>query len=313
MKSRWQPHATLLLIACLFGLVPVACQRAADTPAATSATPSVPANVSSRPVPDGSPNPTPPAPLPFIPQVMAAGAVVPEPQDSDWLNQPFAEATAAEPPPNALPPLRTLAGKSVGKIATEVQSLWPQIRFQAATASSERPQVLLHTAQGPIRIELWTDVAPNHCRSFLALVQAGYYDGLRFEARLGDPNLPGTARAVSAGSPEGDAQPLASVGYWLRPEILSDAEAERRQVRHVRGLVGAVRAFDQPDSASCQFYVCLEALPERDGQYTLFGRVVTGLEALDALHDQPLIAAGAPPWLFQTPLVITRAESLRRN
>lgn len=255
-----------------------------------------------------APAPVPTAPMPEVPVVLPAGAVetVP-PVAEDWLHQPFVEAISPEPPPDALPPVRTLAGKSVGKLAAEVHRLWPTIRFRDASGRPLTHLVTLQTHKGKIVIELFPEIAPNHCRSFLALCLAGYYDGLQIETRIGDPADAASPRAVAGGSPEGDGNERASLGYWLRPEILTDAEAARRKVAHVRGIVGAVPGAGLPHAAGCRFYICLTDVPQMNGHYTLFGKVIEGLSILDELHGQPVRETPTPPWQFLTPLVIEKA------
>lgn len=304
MLSRQPARAAGLLV--LFVTL-IGCQNNTPPAAKQPAPPPV------TPPPTAPPAAIPSTTLPEVPVVLPAGAVetVP-PVAGDWLHQPFVDAISPEPPPDALPPVRTLAGKSVGKLAAEVHRLWPTIRFRDSGGRPLTHQVTLQTSKGRIVIELYPEIAPNHCRSFLALCQAGYYDGLQIETRIGDPADAASPRAVAGGSPEGDGNELASLGYWLRPEILTDAEAAKRQVQHVRGIVGAVHGYGLPNSAACKFYVCLTDIPQMNGQYTVFGKVIDGLPILDELHGQPVRETPTPPWQFTTPLVIEKAAVTTR-
>ncbi len=103
-----------------------------------------------------------------------AAAVVIDPR----LRQPFAEATLSDPPDGVQrPPDLTFAGKSAGLIYEEVMKRWDGIAFVAPSGKKLAYTATLDTDAGPIEIALLSDVAPNHVRSFVALAQAGYYDG----------------------------------------------------------------------------------------------------------------------------------------
>lgn len=309
---------------CLIGLT-AALTSCNNRPApaagqATSSTREIPPSTSgASPVSQPPPRPVDTAALPEIPTVVPAGATAPAASRSlgtepagDWLHQPFADAVSAEVPSDALPPLRTRTGLSVGKLASEVERLWPGIRFRRSDGTAVQYQVTLSTARGSLVIDLWPDIAPNHCRNFIALCQAGYFNGLLLEARSGSPEELNSPRLVVGGSPEGNSREQASLGYWLRPEILTEAEAGRRQVKHIRGVVGAWRSPRWPDAAGCMFYICLTDAPDMDGAYTLFGRVQEGLSVVDELYSQAVGPQAGLLWPFTAPLTIERAAVLSR-
>ncbi|MEX0887103.1 MAG: peptidylprolyl isomerase [Phycisphaeraceae bacterium] len=139
------------------------------------------------------------------------------------------------------------------------------------------PQVQLETSAGPMTLELWNDVAPQHAESFLKLVDKGFYDGLTFH-RI----IPGFV--VQGGCPRGDG--TGGPG-WNVPAEFNDRE-------HHKGVLSMARSAD-PDSAGSQFFICLtrEHCQHLDGQYTAFGRVIEGLDAVDHLADTPLADARA--------------------
>lgn len=245
-------------------------------------------------------------------QPVSATTVEANEPTADWLHQPFEDATTTEVV-GGLPPLKTLTGKSIGKLYLEVKRLWPTIRFRTGDGKPIHYHAVFHTTRGEIEMEFLPEVAPNHVRSFLALARAGFYDGMRFESRVGDPANPSQPRAIAAASPEGDGNELAGVGYFLRPEVLNDVEAAKRKIRHEAGMVGAVHAYQQPNAACCRFYVCLSDAPQLDGAYTLFGRITRGLAILDELHRQPVQNSPVPPPLFLEPLVIEKVVVMEKN
>ncbi len=224
-----------------------------------------------------------------------AGPAMPE----DPQHQSFAKAIRAQPPANALPPHKTLTGKSVGKIFTEVEKLWPEIRFTDGQGRKLQYQARIETDLGVLELELLPEIAPNHVRSFVALAKVGYYDGLRFENRIGAPTTP-PPHLIEAGSPEGDGKELASVGYWLNSEI--PMKNDKPAIHHETGVVGAGRG-PEPDSDGCRFYISLSAAPALDGEYTIFGRVTRGLDVAQRIFELPVHDAQADAAFLKPPTI----------
>ncbi|HZS34643.1 MAG TPA: peptidylprolyl isomerase [Methylomirabilota bacterium] len=126
--------------------------------------------------------------------------------------------------------------------------------------------VIVMERGGEIWIELFPEDAPKTVESFVALAARGFYDGLTFHRVV-----PGFV--VQGGDPKGDGS--GGPGYRLK--------AEFNQRRHVRGTVAMARAQD-PDSAGSQFYICFGPQPHLDGQYTVFGQVVEGMDVVDRIQ-----------------------------
>lgn len=127
-------------------------------------------------------------------------------------------------------------------------------------------QIRIATAHGDVVFSLFPDDAPRHSAAFIKLADAGFYDGLTFH-RV-EPGF-----VVQGGDPKGDG--TGGPGYHL------NAEFNTRP--HVRGTVAMARS-SQPDSAGSQFYICLGDARFLDGQYTVFGQMTEGFEALDAIR-----------------------------
>jgi peptidyl-prolyl cis-trans isomerase B (cyclophilin B) len=130
---------------------------------------------------------------------------------------------------------------------------------------ANRSQVRINTAHGDIVFQLFPDEAPLHSAAFIKLADAGFYDGLKFH-RV-EPGF-----VVQGGDPKGDG--TGGPGYNLKAEFNARP--------HVRGTVAMARS-SRPDSAGSQFYVCLGDAPFLNGQYTVFGQMTEGFEALDAI------------------------------
>ncbi len=139
-----------------------------------------------------------------------------------------------------------------------------EIAQYAQRASTSRARIV--TEHGDIVFELFADDAPLHAAAFMKLADAGFYDGLAFH-RV-EPGF-----VVQGGDPRGDG--TGGPGYHLKAEFNARP--------HLRGTVAMARA-SQPDSAGSQFYICLGDAPFLDGQYTVFGQMTDGFEALDAIR-----------------------------
>lgn len=123
----------------------------------------------------------------------------------------------------------------------------------------------ISTDKGDIVVELRADKAPKTVANFVKLAREGFYDGLTFH-RV-EPGL-----LVQGGDPAGNG--TGGPGY--------DLPAEISDLKHLPGTVAMARRPDEVNperrSSGSQFYICLTALPMLDGQYTIFGQVVEGLD-----------------------------------
>ena len=119
---------------------------------------------------------------------------------------------------------------------------------------------------GEIRIEFFPADAPKTVENFVTLAGKGFYDGLTFHRVV--PNF-----VVQGGDPRGNG--TGGPGYTIK--------AEFNQRKHVRGTVAMARA-QHPDSAGSQFYITYDATPHLDGNYTVFGQVVSGMEHVDKIQ-----------------------------
>ena len=118
---------------------------------------------------------------------------------------------------------------------------------------------------GEIRIEFFPEEAPKTVENFVTLAKKGFYDGLAFHRVV-----PGFV--AQGGDPKGDG--TGGPGYKIK--------AEFNKQKHLRGSVAMARSA-APDSAGSQFYITFGPQPSLDGQYTVFGRVVSGMEHVDKI------------------------------
>ncbi|MCH8921723.1 MAG: peptidylprolyl isomerase [Planctomycetes bacterium] len=131
------------------------------------------------------------------------------------------------------------------------------------------PRVLLKTTQGDIVLELFENEAPNTVANFVYLVEKKFYDGLAFNRVLLDFMAQG-------GDPKGDGS--GGPGYRIKCEC-----GEKNHRKHFRGSVSM--AHGGPNTGGSQFFLCFVPTPHLDGQHTVFGRVVEGIENMSKLRE----------------------------
>ncbi len=141
----------------------------------------------------------------------------------------------------------------------------PQSRKEESVLEQSRPRVVMETSMGRIVLELFPDVAPNHVKNFLDLIDHSFYNGLTFHRVV-------KGFVIQGGSP--DSSMAGQAGYTI--------PAEFSNLQHMPGTLAMARGAD-PNSASCQFYICLAQLPDLDGKYTIFGQVVEGMDVVQKI------------------------------
>ena len=138
--------------------------------------------------------------------------------------------------------------------------------------SKQEDTLVLETSKGKVVVAMRPDLAPGHVARIKELVRKGFYDGVVFHrvipgfmAQTGDPTGTGTG---------GSGQKL---------------KAEFSKEKHVRGTVSMARA-QSPDSGDSQFFICFEDSPWLNGQYTVWGAVVEGMENVDKIKTGEPVA-----------------------
>ena len=125
--------------------------------------------------------------------------------------------------------------------------------------------LLMETTQGPIIIEMKPDLAPTHVARIKELVRDGFYDGIVFH-RVIDGFM------AQTGCPQGTG--TGGSGQKLKAEFSNE--------KHKRGTCSMARAMD-PNSGDSQFFICFADAPWLDGQYTVWGEVVEGMDNVDKI------------------------------
>ena len=150
----------------------------------------------------------------------------------------------------------------------------PSIAAPADVAANPANKLSLELSNGgTVVIQMRPDIAPRHVERVQTLVRQGFYNGLTFHRVI-----PGFM--AQGGDPKGTGEGGSS---------LPDLKAEFSPLPFLRGTVAAARLGDNPDSSNSQFFIMFVPNPTLDGQYTIWGRVISGMDAVDA------IAPGEPP------------------
>ncbi len=137
---------------------------------------------------------------------------------------------------------------------------------------------VIETEYGKIKIRFYPDVAPRHVENFKKLASEKFFDGLAFHRVIPDNIIQGGDPTTRSGDPSRwgmgmPGQPTVPAEFSTRP--------------FVKGTVGMARRGGDNNSATSQFFICLTEHPEWNGQYTVFGEVVQGLETVRLISNAP--------------------------
>lgn len=126
-----------------------------------------------------------------------------------------------------------------------------------------------------IKVELYPDKAPITVENFIKLVKDGFYDGLTFHRII-------KGFMIQGGCPQGTG--TGGPGHNIKGEFKMNGVDN--PIRHTRGVLSMARAMD-PNSAGSQFFIMHQDSPHLDGQYAAFGKVIEGMDVVDAIANEP--------------------------
>jgi len=207
---------------------------------------------------------------------------------------PHASRTQVPPPPRKPAPIPESFASEPAPLPPIVETSLPEPEpaptstpTPAVQAPVENNLVVISTKFGDIVLELNPDAAPKTVENFKKLVGEGYYNGTTFHRVIpgfmiqgGDPNSKDPDRSL-----HGQGGP----GYTIPPEI---------KLKHVRGSVATARLGDsvnpKRESSGSQFFICVANAPYLDGQYTVFAKVVSGMDVADKIVAVPRDGADNP-------------------
>lgn len=137
---------------------------------------------------------------------------------------------------------------------------------------------------GEMLLETYPDIAPKHAENFDNLVAEKFFDGTAFHRVI-----PGFM--IQGGDPNSKDKPRNTWGYGDPKQ--KTVPAEFNNTPHKKGILSAARSMD-PNSATSQFFICVADAPHLDGQYTVYGKVIEGLEVADDIVAAPRDRADNP-------------------
>lgn len=144
-----------------------------------------------------------------------------------------------------------------------------------------------------ITLELYPETAPITVANFKELCDEGFYDNLTFHRII-------SGFMIQGGDPLGNG--TGGPGHTIKGEF--EANGVKNDIKHERGVISMARSMAY-DSAGSQFFIMHEDAPHLDGQYAAFGKVIEGMEAVDAIASTPVYFDG------QTPLKAPIIESIK--
>ncbi|MFH0852963.1 MAG: peptidylprolyl isomerase [bacterium] len=151
---------------------------------------------------------------------------------------------------------------------------------------ADSPKAIITTNHGDIVIQFYTQAAPELSNNFIELAKSGYYDNLTFH-RI----VPGFV--IQGGDPNGDG----TGGESYTKEGLAD-EPGALALKHIKGAVACAKS-SLPNSIGSQFYIAIQDVPMLDGEYSVFGQVVEGIEVVDKIAQVETDAQDKPKELVK--------------
>ena len=144
--------------------------------------------------------------------------------------------------------------------------------------NAEDNYMILKLKNGDVVIELFDDIAPKHVERFKKLSSEKKYDGVVFHRVI--DGFMAQAGDVQFGNSTSDSFDLSRAGSG--GSEYPDLKAEFSDIPHEKGTLSMARSSD-PNSANSQFFICLESAPHLDRNYTVFGKVIEGMEHVDKI------------------------------
>lgn len=153
---------------------------------------------------------------------------------------------------------------------------------------------------GTITAELYADIAPITVTNFMNLVESGFYDGLTFHRII-------SGFMIQGGDPKGNG----TGGSEKNIKGEFSANGVKNDIKHERGILSMARSSNM-DSASSQFFIMHKAARHLDGQYAAFGRVLSGMDVVDAICDNTKVEDGNGTVLKENQPVITSIKRIEK-
>ena len=158
----------------------------------------------------------------------------------------------------------------------EIEAIKQKAKDYIPEPVSEDDIVILETNRGTMKLKLFPDVAPNHCKNFKKLANSGFYDKTAFHRIIPGFMIQGGDINSRDNDPKNDGH--GGPGWTV--------DAEFNEISHKRGILSMARSAD-PNSAGSQFFICVADALHLDGKYTVFGEVIEKVHIVDHIVNTP--------------------------
>ena len=165
---------------------------------------------------------------------------------------------------------------------------------------------VLDTSYGRIVIEFMPEIAPKNVANFKELARDQFYDGTKFHRII---KIEGKTLGVQGGDPNTISGDPSTWGQGQPGQKRVVGEFSKT-VKHGPGIVSMARLANDPNSATSQFFICVAPNPQWDGQYSIFGKVIEGMNVVEAICRAPTVKNGSMPL---DPVVIKSARIVKRQ
>ena len=163
---------------------------------------------------------------------------------------------------------------------------------------------VLETKYGRIVYEFLPEYAPKHVAAFKQMIRNGDFDNTKFHRII-------KGKIIQGGDPNSKDDDPSDDGLGQPGQATIPAEFST-DIKHTRGIVSAARRGDNKDSATSQFFICIGNEPAYDGNYTIFGRVIEGMNVVALISDAP-VGAGPNREKPVEAVAVTRAYLASRS
>ena len=196
--------------------------------------------------------------------------------EQDTVNKiPYFDLSKGFNIPGIIPKNMPLANQFV-LFPHEIEAIKQKAKDYTPEPVSEDDIVILETNRGTMKLKLFPDVAPNHCKNFKKLANSGFYDKTAFHRIIPGFMIQGGDINSRDNDPKNDGH--GGPGWTV--------DAEFNEISHKRGILSMARSSD-PNSAGSQFFICVADAPHLDGQYTVFGEVIEKVHIVDHIVNTP--------------------------
>lgn len=171
---------------------------------------------------------------------------------------------------------KTSINNNLALLPYQIDKIKDKARNYIPKPVSNKDIVIMETNRGTMRLRLFPDIAPIHCKNFKKLANSGFYDQTKFHRIIKDFIIQGGDINSRDSDPQNDG--FGSAGWTI--------DAEFNNISHKRGILSMSHS-GEPNSASSQFFICVTDSPHLDGQFTPFGEVIDRVHIIDHIANTP--------------------------